>query len=113
MSSPQTDNPGPRPDIDSHKSGLTESQSPYRAARRQDDADPTTTGDTRPMKDTQQDGAAVNRGNPPGGRNDDDTHALRAGRDGATQRKSVHAREPSTRDAGSDDRRSGSESDKD
>jgi hypothetical protein len=47
---------------------------------------------------------------PPGGRNDDDTRALQAGRDGATPRRSTHGKEPSTRDAGSDDRRSGSES---
>jgi len=47
---------------------------------------------------------------PPGGRNDDDTHALQAGKDGATARKSVHGREPSTRDEGRDDRRSGSDS---
>ena len=49
---------------------------------------------------------------PPSGRNDDDTHALQAGRKGPTQRKSIHAKEPPTRDAGSDDRRSGSESGK-
>jgi len=49
---------------------------------------------------------------PPSGRNDDDTHALQAGKDGPTQRKSTHGKEPSTRDAGSDDRRSGSESGK-
>jgi len=49
---------------------------------------------------------------PPSGRNDDDTHALQAGKDGPSQRKSTHGKEPSTRDAGSDDRRSGSESGK-
>ena len=49
---------------------------------------------------------------PPVGRNDDDTHALQAGKKGPSQRKSTHAKEPSTRDAGSDDRRSGSESGK-
>jgi hypothetical protein len=65
------------------------------------------------MKNTHQQGrVAADRGNPPSGRNDDDTHALQAGKDGATQRKSTHHREPSTRDAGSDDRRSGSESGK-
>jgi len=49
---------------------------------------------------------------PPSGRNDGDTHALQAGKDGATPRKSTHGKEPATRDAGSDDRRSGSESGK-
>ena len=51
---------------------------------------------------------------PPSGRNDmtDSDHALRAGKDGPTQRKSATEREPSTRDEGSDDRRSGSESGK-
>jgi hypothetical protein len=50
---------------------------------------------------------------PPAGRNDmtDGDHALRAGKD-ATQRKSATRHEPSTRDEGSDDRRSGSESGK-
>lgn len=49
---------------------------------------------------------------PPSGRNDttDSTHALRAGKDGATQRKSAVKREPSTRDEGRDDRRTGSDS---
>ena len=49
---------------------------------------------------------------PPAGhdRITDDTHALRAGKDGATRRKSDLDREAPTRDAGSDDRRSGSES---
>lgn len=47
---------------------------------------------------------------PPAGRNDDDTHALRAGKGGPTQRRSVHPKEPSTRDEGRDDRRSGSDS---
>lgn len=49
---------------------------------------------------------------PPRGRNDtaDSDHALRAGKDGATQRKSTATREPSTRDEGRDDRRSGSDS---
>lgn len=47
---------------------------------------------------------------PPSGRNDDDTHALQAGKEGASQRRSTHAPEPSTRDEGRDDRRSGSDS---
>lgn len=42
----------------------------------------------------------------------DDSHALRAGKDGPTQRKSTLKPDASTRDAGSDDRRSGSESGK-
>ena len=51
---------------------------------------------------------------PPSGRNDmtDSDHSLRAGKDGPTARKSSIEREPSTRDEGSDDRRSGSESGK-
>ena len=49
---------------------------------------------------------------PPSGRNDDDTHALQAGKRGATPRRSTHQKEPPTRDVGSDDRRSGSESGK-
>ena len=49
---------------------------------------------------------------PPAGRNDDATQALQAGRHEATPRKSTHATESSTREAGSDDRRSGSESGK-
>lgn len=51
---------------------------------------------------------------PPTGRNDmtDSDHALRAGKDGPTQRKSATKHESSTRDEGSDDRRSGSESGK-
>lgn len=40
----------------------------------------------------------------------DNTHALRAGEDGPTQRKSATETEASTRDEGRDDRRSGSES---
>lgn len=52
------------------------------------------------------------RGHPPSGRNDDDTHALQAGKQGSSQRKSTHGKETPTRDAGSDDRRSGSESGK-
>lgn len=43
----------------------------------------------------------------------DDSHALRAGKDGPTQRKSAIKPEQATRDQGSDDRRSGSESGKD
>jgi hypothetical protein len=42
----------------------------------------------------------------------DESHALRAGKDGPSQRKQVVHREQPTRDAGSDDRRSGSESGK-
>lgn len=51
---------------------------------------------------------------PPAGddRRTDGDHALRAGDGPATQRKSKEHRESSTRDAGSDDRRSGSESGK-
>lgn len=50
---------------------------------------------------------------PPGhDRLGDDTHALRAGKQGATQRKTDLERESPTRDAGRDDRRSGSESDR-
>ncbi len=51
---------------------------------------------------------------PPAGhdRTTDDSHALRAGKDGPTQRKQVLHKEKPTRDAGSDDRRSGSESGK-
>jgi len=47
-----------------------------------------------------------------GDRQTDGDHALRAGKHGPTQRKSAERRESSTRDAGSDDRRSGSESGK-
>jgi hypothetical protein len=53
-----------------------------------------------------------NAGHPPSSRNDDDTHALQAGKAGPSPRKSTHGKEASTRDAGSDDRRSGSESGK-
>ncbi|AXK72928.1 hypothetical protein DWG18_12005 [Lysobacter sp. TY2-98] len=55
------------------------------------------------------------RSNPPSGPDDlgGRTHALRAGRDGPTQRKSALQKETPTRDAGSDDRRSGSESHRD
>lgn len=56
--------------------------------------------------------AASGRNHPPAGRDDDDTHALRAGKDGPTQRKSVHGKEASTRAGGSDDRHSGSGSGK-
>lgn len=48
--------------------------------------------------------------NPPAGRNDDDTHALQAGKDGTSPRRSAHSGERSTHDAGRDDRRSGSDS---
>lgn len=47
---------------------------------------------------------------PPDGRNDDDTHALQAGRDGTSQRRSAHDKEPRTRDEGRDEHRSGSDS---
>lgn len=40
----------------------------------------------------------------------DDTHALRAGKDGPTQRKTRLEREAPTRDEGRDDRRTGSDS---
>ena len=40
----------------------------------------------------------------------DDSHALRAGKDGPSQRKQALEKEPSTRDEGRDDRRSGSDS---
>ena len=50
------------------------------------------------------------RTSPPSGRNDSDRdHALQAGSDGTSQRKSAHDREPKTRDEGRDDRRSGSD----
>jgi len=48
---------------------------------------------------------------PPGhDRLTDDTHALRAGKSGATQRKQFVRKEMPTRDAGRDDRRTGSDS---
>ena len=48
---------------------------------------------------------------PPGhDRITDDSHALRAGKDGTSQRKQALEKEPSTRDEGRDDRRSGSDS---
>ena len=52
------------------------------------------------------------RSNPPPGPDDlgGRTHALRAGKDGPTQRKSVQPKESPTRDEGRDDRRSGSDS---
>lgn len=57
--------------------------------------------------------AESGRTHPPAGRDDDHTtRALRSGRDGPTQRKSVHHKEAPTRDAGRDDRRSGSDSGK-
>lgn len=51
---------------------------------------------------------------PPSGhdRMTDGSHALRAGKAGASQRKQPLQPEKPTRDAGSDDRRSGSESGK-
>ena len=85
----------------------TESQSAY--LREHGAAPHARQGDS--MKNThQQDRVAAGRQSPPSGRNDDDSHTLQAGRDGATQRKSQHDQESPTRDAGSDDRRSGSES---
>ena len=84
----------------------TESQSAY--LREHVAAPHEAQGDS--MKNThQQDRVAAGRQTPPSGRNDDDSHALQAGKDGPTQRKSRHGQESSTRDAGSDDRRSGSE----
>ena len=52
------------------------------------------------------------RTTPPAGhdKTDGDTHALRAGKQGTSQRKRAVAKEAPTRDAGRDDRRSGSES---
>ena len=47
---------------------------------------------------------------PPAGRDDDDTHALRAGEDGTSPRRQRQAGERPTRDEGRDDRRSGSDS---
>lgn len=48
---------------------------------------------------------------PPGhDRMTDESHALRAGKDGPSQRKSELQREAPTRDEGRDDRRSGSDS---
>ena len=44
-----------------------------------------------------------------GNRNTDRDHAMRAGQDGPTQRKSATHREPSTRDEGRDDHRTGSD----
>jgi len=54
------------------------------------------------------------RTTPPGGHDKitDQSHALRAPKEGSTQRKSSLRRESPTRDPGSDDRRSGSESGK-
>ena len=47
---------------------------------------------------------------PPGGnRSTDRDHALRAGKDGPTQRTSASHKEPSTREDGRDDHRSGSD----
>lgn len=49
---------------------------------------------------------------PPSGhdRMQDDSHALRAGKSGPTQRRSVLQKEAPTRDEGRDDHRSGSDS---
>lgn len=48
---------------------------------------------------------------PPPGQNrlTDQDHAMRAGKDGTTQRKSGVHKEPSTRDEGRDDHRTGSD----
>lgn len=61
-----------------------------------------------------RDRVATDRTMPPSGhdRSTDESHALRAGKHGATQRKSALEPERPTRDKGSDDRRSGSESGK-
>ena len=61
-----------------------------------------------------QDRVKTEHTTPPSGadRRTDADHALRAGQDGTSQRKSAPEREASTRDAGRDDRRSGSESGK-
>lgn len=112
MATRQTDDRGRQAGSDSHKSGLTESQSAYHVALEHRTPRPSTPGTHRQMKNTPNDDRAADRSNPPSGRNDDDTHALRAGRPGPSQRKSMDEREPSTRDAGSDDSRSGSESGK-
>ena len=48
-----------------------------------------------------------------GNRNQDQDHALRAGQHGTSQRKSASGDEASTRDEGRDDRRSGSQSNRD
>ena len=45
-----------------------------------------------------------------GNRSGDQDHALRAGKEGSSARKSAVGPEPSTRDEGRDDRRSGSDS---
>ena len=52
------------------------------------------------------------RTSPPSGRDrgTDSDHALQAGKDGPTARKSTPAAEGKTRDEGRDDRRSGSDS---
>ena len=48
---------------------------------------------------------------PPGpDRMTDDTHALRAGKDGPTQRKTALDKDAPTREEGRDDRRTGSDS---
>jgi len=52
------------------------------------------------------------RTSPPSGRDSgaDGEHALQAGKDGTSQRKSASGEEGKTRDEGRDDRRSGSDS---
>lgn len=51
--------------------------------------------------------------NPPPGRDaDTTTHALQAGRQGATPRRSTHAKETGQRGEGRDEHRSGSDSDR-
>ena len=51
--------------------------------------------------------------NPPPGRDDDDTHALQAGKQGATPRRSTHPKEAGQRGEGRDAHRSGSDSNRD
>lgn len=55
---------------------------------------------------------AAGRSNPPSGPDklDGSTHALRAGKDGPTQRRNDQPDESRTREEGRDDRRSGSDS---
>ena len=58
------------------------------------------------------DRVATGRTTPPSGQDrlTDQDHALRAGKEGPTQRKSAVHKEASTRDEGRDDRRTGSDS---
>jgi hypothetical protein len=100
----------PAPPASGDTAHQTESQSAYLRQHADERASQNAPGATTMKNTHQQDRVAADRSNPPSGRNDDDTHALQAGKDGATQRRSTHGKEPSTRDAGSDDRRSGSES---